>query len=324
MKILARELDHIWALEEIKARQRSRDRNILEGDSNTVYFHVVANHRNRKKKIECLRGPEGLVFDTQGILKMAIDYYKTLFRKEERGQFSLMKDFWETGDRVTPAENDALQAPFKEKEVREDVFSCYPEGAPGPDGLPSLFFQKYWEIVKGDVMRLVKRFLEGTLDLFRLNFAAITLIPKVDDVADMKNFRPINLLNCSFKIFSKLLTIRLERVCQRIIDKEQNAFIRGRYILESGVIAHEVLHSLHKAKAPRVIIKLDYEKAYHRVNLDFLLETLMPRGFGDKWVGWIKKIIIGGFVSILANGDESPTFKIGKGVRQGTFVPPLV
>jgi hypothetical protein len=42
-----------------------------------------------------------------------------------------------------------------------------------------------------------------------------------------------------------------------------------------------------------VIIKLDYEKAYDRVNLDFLLETLMSRGFGDKWVGWIKKIIIG-------------------------------
>jgi hypothetical protein len=92
MKSLARELNHIWALEEIKARQRSRDRNILEGDRNTAHFHDVANHRNRKK-IECLRGSEGLVFDTQGILKIAADYYKTLFRKEERGQFSLMEDF---------------------------------------------------------------------------------------------------------------------------------------------------------------------------------------------------------------------------------------
>jgi hypothetical protein len=77
MKSLARELNHIWALEEIKARQRSRDRNILEGDRNTAYFHAVANHMNRKK-IECLRGLKGLVFDTQGILKIAADYYKTL------------------------------------------------------------------------------------------------------------------------------------------------------------------------------------------------------------------------------------------------------
>jgi hypothetical protein len=61
----------------------------------------------------------------------------------------------------------------------------------------------------------------------------LTLITKVDDAIEMKYFRPISLLNRNFKIFSKSLTIRLEKVCQRLIAKEQNAFIRGRYILES-------------------------------------------------------------------------------------------
>jgi hypothetical protein len=69
-------------------------------------------------------------------------------------------------------------------------------------------------------MRLIVEFQNGSLDLFRLNFVMLTLIPKVENVVDMKNFRPISLLNCSFKIFSKLLTIRLEGVCQRLITKE--------------------------------------------------------------------------------------------------------
>jgi hypothetical protein len=63
MDFVSKEFEKIWALEEIKARQRSRDRNILEGDRNTAYFHAVANQRSRKKRVEVLEGPNGLVKD---------------------------------------------------------------------------------------------------------------------------------------------------------------------------------------------------------------------------------------------------------------------
>jgi hypothetical protein len=134
-------------------------------------------------------------------------------------------------------------------------------------------------------MDLLLDFYMGKLDLFRLNFAILTLIPKVDNAMDMKNFRPISFLNCSFKFFGKLITCRLEKTCQRILAKEQSDFIRGRYILESVVVAHELLHSINKSKEPGVVIKLDYEKAYDRVNLDFLMDILRARGFGEKLIG---------------------------------------
>lgn len=53
------QLEQIWALEEIKSRQRSRDRDLLEGDRNTTYFQAIANHRSRKKRIDCLQGLMG-------------------------------------------------------------------------------------------------------------------------------------------------------------------------------------------------------------------------------------------------------------------------
>jgi hypothetical protein len=171
---------------------------------------------------------------------------------------------------------------------------------------------------------MVQDFFDPKLDLFRINFAMLTLIPKVDEARDMKNFRPISLLNCSFKIFSKLFTSILEKICQSLTAKECSAFVRGRYILESVVVAREVVHTIHKSKDTRVVIKLDYEKTYDKVNIEFLLEVLRLRGFGEKWIRWIKSIVIGGLVSVMINGEESPTFKTGKGLRQGNPLSQLL
>jgi hypothetical protein len=84
-----------------------------------------------------------------------------------------------------------------------------------------------------------------------------------------------------------------------------------------------VVHSLHKWKEHGVIIKLDYEKAYDRVNTDFLLKILKGRVFGELWIKWVSKIVLGGSIYALANEEASITFKIGKGLRQGDPLSPL-
>jgi hypothetical protein len=75
------------------------------------------------------------------------------------------------------------------------------------------------------------------------------------------------------------------------------------------VIAHEIVHNLHKTKKPGVIIKLDYKKTYDRVNLNFLFEILKSRGFGETWIGWVRKIVMDGSVSVMANGEKSNTYR---------------
>jgi hypothetical protein len=79
LKFMARVLEHIWSLDEFRARQRARDKDILEGDRNTTYFHAPASHRCRKKKIETLNSPDGPVHDTPAILRVVTRYYKNLF-----------------------------------------------------------------------------------------------------------------------------------------------------------------------------------------------------------------------------------------------------
>lgn len=124
----------------------------------------------------------------------------------------------------------------------------------------------------------------GDLDIFRINFANITLIPKEPNACTMSKFRPISLLNCSYTIFTKVLTNRINLVANRLISSNQTAFIRGRYILESVVTAHEIIHSVHQSEGAGVILKLDYEKAYDKVNWEFFLEILHKRN-GARWIG---------------------------------------
>lgn len=174
--------------------------------------------------------------------------------------------FWAEEEKVSLEENDCLEAPFTEEEVRDAIFGSYAEGAPDPDGFSFLFYQTFWDTIKSNFMNLVRMFEKGDLNLDRLNYAMITLIPKEPEAKTLKKFRPISLLNCSFKVFGKMLNNRLILVADRLIASNQTAFIKGRYILESVVVAHEIIHEVHRSKGSGVILKLDYEKAYGRVS----------------------------------------------------------
>jgi hypothetical protein len=99
-KFMCEELDSMWRLEEIKAKQRSRDRDIIEGERNTTYFSVVANQRKRKKPISSLEDNVVILEDNNSMIEHALTIYNTRFRKESRGNISLDEGFWEEDEKV--------------------------------------------------------------------------------------------------------------------------------------------------------------------------------------------------------------------------------
>ena len=141
--------------------------------------------------------------------------------------------------------------------------------APGPDGFPAEFYQVFWELIKDDLMALFKDFHKGSLDLYSLNFGIITLLPKEKEVIHIKQFRPICLLNVSFKIFTKVGVNRLMGIAENVINASQTTFMPGRNILEGVIILHETIHELHTKKKNGVILKIDFEKAYDKVKWIF-------------------------------------------------------
>jgi hypothetical protein len=95
----------------------------------------------------------------------------------------------------------------------------------------------------------------------------------------------------------------------------------GRFILESVVTAHEVIHEVHKNKDKGPVLKLDYEKAYDKVNLDSLYEVLELRGLNPTFIRCIRQITQGGSMGVKVNGIEGDFFLTGKGLRQAKARP---
>jgi hypothetical protein len=102
-------------------------------------------------------------------------------------------------------------------------------------------------------MSLFLEFHSGRLPIHSLNFRILTLLPKVTDVVWIQQYRPIYLLNVSFKIFTKVLNNRLLKVADKLIGPSQMTFIYGRYIMEGVVSLHETIHGLYRKKQDAVI-----------------------------------------------------------------------
>ena len=125
--------------EEIKWFQRAKTKDMLEGDNNTKYFHMVANGKRRKTRIFQLE-QEGKVIEGQENLKVFITkYYKDLFGSSQRNNFAL--DESQTNDipHINEEENKLQIEVFTEKEVREVIFQMKYNKAPGPNGFPAEF-----------------------------------------------------------------------------------------------------------------------------------------------------------------------------------------
>jgi len=310
--------------EEIKWYERAKVKTLLEGDDNTRFFHLVANGKHRKQHIYKLENDQGVVIGDDQLKSHITQFYKNLFGTPDMSEITLMENQILDIPQVSQEENDVLISEFTETEVKDAVFQMEHNKAPGPDGFPVEFYQVFWNLIKDDLMALFTDFHKEELNLYILNFGIITLIPKIQEATKIQQYRPICVLNVSFKIFTKVGMNRLNKVAQTVVSPTQTAFMPGRNIMEGVVILHETIHELHTKKRDGVIFKIDFEKACDKVKWSFLQQTLRMKGFSPKWCRWIEGMVTGGSVGIKVNDDIGPYFQTKRGLRQGDPMSPIL
>ena len=221
---LCGKLQQMLADEELFWLQQSHETWLLKGDQNTSFFHRIANGRKRKNTFHSFSNGDETIEGTENLLKHATDYYRELFGTAPGNLFHMDPGSWGEDEKLTDTDNDFLTRPFSEEEVKAALFSMDSNRAPGPDNIPAEFYRFCWEIVKQDIMNLFVAFHEGTLDVERLNYGIITLIPKISGAKKIQEFRPICLLRCPYKLITKVLDNRVAVFADKLISRHQNAF----------------------------------------------------------------------------------------------------
>ena len=131
-------------------------------------------------------------------------------------------------------------------------------------------------------------------------------------------------MNVDYKIISKLITLRLSRVLHCIIDEDQTCSVPGRSIFSNVFLIRDILDYIEQTDEAAILVSLDQEKAFDRVNRSFLTDLLRHLGFGPNFCKWIEVFYSGAFMQILLNGHLTDKIFLRRGVRQGDPLSPLL
>ena len=151
------------------------------------------------------------------IAEVLLSYFHSLFTS--KGQVDASRVLEYVPNVITDEMNALLSRKFEVHEVEVTLHQMAPLKAPGPDGMPPLFYQHFWGTVSHDVTSSILMWLNSGTFPQSLNHTFITLIPKNNSPEHAHQFHPISLCNVLYKIFSKVLANCLKKVLSFIITK---------------------------------------------------------------------------------------------------------
>lgn len=149
------------------------------------------------------------------------------------------------------------------EEILDTIRSFKPFKALGPDGLHPFFYQKYWDIVGDSVTELCKNaFIHGHIPT-EINNTYICLVPKKPNPSNIRDFHVISLCNTTYKTITKIISQYLRPFMSKLIGPRQTSFLENRQASNN-----------ERKKNANMILKLDLEKAFDKIEWPFIKETL--------------------------------------------------
>ena len=297
--------------------------NIIENDEKpSAYFCKLESYKFASKIIPKVQKDNGQIITNQHeILDEAKKYYETLYsaRTLDSDNIDLKEELNNCSyTTLNREESRSLDGSLTLTELTKSLKNMSNNRSPGSDGFTPEFFKVFWKQLGDFILRSVNYgFQKGELSITQRE-GIITCIPKENKPRQfLKNYRPISLLNCVYKITSGAIANRLKGVLDKLIHEDQTGFMSGRYMGQNTRLIYDVMHYAEENNIPGLILLVDFEKAFDSISWSFIQKVLKTFSFGDSFIKWVNILNKNARLAVNQGGNLSEFFSIGRGCRQG-------
>ena len=259
--------------------------------------------------------------DTHSLLKTTEEYYTKLFQKSRTNTTKQKLLLRNINKKLSAIDTQKLDEPLTLEEVEKALLSLENGKSPGPDGLTAEFYKKFWYLIKERYLSYVNQAKISGFREYRNQSSTTLVYKRKGEVYKLDYYRPIALINVDLKILTKTLSNRLRSVLPSIIHYSQTA-VDKRRIDHTVHMIRDLVDLINKDDAEGALIFLDQEKAFDRVEHDFLFKTLSAFGIGDSFIDWLKVLYANATTRIKVNGFYTQSIPLTRGLRQGCPLSP--
>ena len=334
---LEKELNTVFENEILSKLEKSSLFDYLHNEKISPIFLKLAQCSTSEARLEDINKDDGTrFFSDQERNEYIVKYYENIYNPVAdviNDQMSIEEFLGPvicnnrivTDSKLTQIEIERLDSPLNIGELDQAILDCKSRTAGGPDGIGNAFLKKFWDLIRIPLFKYATHCLERGQLSSTFAGGSIRLIPKKGDSSKIKNWRPISLLNCSYKIISIAINNRLKTVEDRIMSRAQKGFTSSRYIQE---VLINVIENIAKSNAYNLstsIVAIDEAKAFDSLSHAFMEKVWNFFNFGPVFKTMLKTLT-GNRSSciILGNGNYSRSFTVKSGTFQGDPPSPLI
>lgn len=327
IRYIKSELDNLYKDQYRGAVVRSRSEKFLLGEQPTKRALADEKRYALSKEIYEIEYKGTISNDKDVIQNAFVEYFEQLFGdKPTPVGFSKLSDYISLMPQLDDDVKTWLEGDITAGEIEHAIDSLARQKTPGPDGLCAEFYQMF----KKSICPLLQQIFHEAYEKQRVprSFleAHTILIAKSEDVVkrrSVKGYRPITLCNTDYKIFTKILTRRLQNVISTLVGDHQTCGIKGRSIQTNIHVARSILENTMDDNQV-AMIQLDFEKAFDRVRHDVLERILSHVNVGDIILKGFCMAYSGCKTRLVINNSVSKSILVLSSVRQGCPLSPLL